>query len=431
MATPCRVVVVGAGPAGMVLGLLLARGGVETTVLEKHGDFLRDFRGDTVHASTLTLLDELGLGERFGRLPQRRVEHAEVRLDGGTARVADMRRLPGRHRHIALVPQWDLLEMLARAASEEPTFRLRRHAEVVDLVRERGRVVGVRYRDRAGGPDGDLAGDRDAREPGEHEVRGDLVVACDGRGSVVRERAGLAVRRFGAPMDVEWFRLPRASSDPAGLVGRLSTGRMVVMIDRDSYWQCGYLVRQGGDAELRSQPVDRFAGTLAGLLPWLGGRTGSLSGWDEVSLLRVRLDRVRRWHADGLLVVGDAAHAMSPVGGVGINLAVQDAVATAREVVEAARRASTPEELPGRLRRACRRVQRRRSWPTALVQGAQRVAHRRVISRVLDADAHAAVATRLPPALRLLDRSPRLQSLPARMVAIGPRPEHAPLWARR
>jgi 2-polyprenyl-6-methoxyphenol hydroxylase-like FAD-dependent oxidoreductase len=411
------VCVVGGGPAGLVLGLLLARAGVPVTVLEKHADFLRDFRGDTVHASTLTLLDELGLAEEFAALPQRRVDRAQVELDAGTATVADLSRLPGPHRHIALVPQWDLLELLARTAAAEPTFALRRNAEVVGLLRASGgsdsAVTGVRYRDRTDG--------------GEHLLAADLTVACDGRDSAVRRSAGLRPRVFGVPMDVEWFRLPREPDDPAGLVGRVSRGEMAVMIDRGDYWQCAYLVRKGGDAELRARPVTELQQRFTALLPWLGDRTSALHGWDDVRLLVVSLNRLRRWYRDGLLLVGDAAHAMSPVGGVGINLAVQDAVAAARLLAPVLRRGATPD------RADLRRVQLRRWWPTAAIQTAQRIAHRLVVRPALAASAadRTHPGPRLPLGLRVLDRFPALQGLPARLIAIGPLPEHAPTWARR
>jgi len=402
-----------------VLGLGLARAGAAVTVLEKHADFLRDFRGDTVHASTLELLDELGLGEQFAALPQRWMERAQVQLDQGTATVADLTRLPGPHRHIALVPQWDLLELLARAGQQEPAFDLRRRAEVDSLVVERGTVRGVRYVDRTDGS--------------RHELRADLVVACDGRDSAVRRAAGLRPRSFGAPMDVEWFRLPRTDGDPAGLVARVSTGRMVVLVDRGDYWQCAYIVPKGGDAALRAQPVQVLRERLGAVLPWLGGRTDALTGWDDVRLLVVTLNRLRRWSRDGLLLIGDAAHAMSPVGGVGINLAVQDAVAATRILGDAVR-TGRPLDVA-----TLRRVQRRRWWPTALVQTAQRIGHRAVIARALRVDAGPAAGQltapagegRLPLPVRVLQRTPALQGLAARMVAIGPLPEHAPEWARR
>lgn len=407
------VAVVGGGPAGMVLGLLLARAGIEVTVLEKHADFLRDFRGDTVHASTLTLLDELGLGERFAALPQRRLEAVSAELDGGTVRLADMHRLPGDHQHVALVPQWDLLELLAGAAAEEPSFTLVRQADVTGLVREAGRVAGVRWTDRTTGE--------------EHVLRAALTVACDGRHSAVRAAAGLRPRGFGVPMDVWWFRLPRHAEDVAGGVGRFTRGHFCVLIDRGDYWQCAYLIRKGSDAELRAAGIGELRRRLAGLVPWLADRVDTLASWDDVKLLDVRLDRLRRWYADGLLLVGDAAHAMSPVGGVGINLAVADAVAAARLLAPELRRNGRATT------RALRRVQLRRWWPTALVQGAQRVAHRVVIGMALDTGRGATppVAATLPLPVRILQRFPVLQGIPARLVAIGPLPEHAPVWARR
>ncbi|MGE0300291.1 FAD-dependent oxidoreductase [Pseudonocardia sp.] len=421
-----HVAVVGGGPAGMVVGLLLARAGVPVTVLEKHADFLRDFRGDTVHASTLTLLDELGLGERFAALPQRRLDRVMVQLDAGAAQLGDLRRLPGAHRHIAMVPQWDFLDLLADAAEEEPTFTLIRNAEVTGLLREGSRVTGVRYTDRIAGT--------------VHDLPATLTVACDGRGSAVRAAAGLRPRSFGVPMDVWWFRLPRREGDPVGGVGRLSTGHFVVTLDRGDYWQCAYLIRKGGDATLRAEGIEAFRARIAALLPWLADRVGELASLDDVKLLEVRLERLRRWYADGLLFIGDAAHAMSPVGGVGINLAVADAVAAARilaPVLRAGGRVPVAE---------LRRVQLRRWWPTALVQAAQRIAHRGLLGPVLNAepsgpaapvaldgsgDLVLAPARDLPQPLRLLRRFPALQGIPARLVAIGPLPEHAPAWARR
>ena len=421
-------VVVGGGPAGMVLGLLLARAGVRVTVLEKHGDFLRDFRGDTVHASTLTLLDELGLSEEFNKLHRRLVDQITVQLDAGTVPL-QLRWLPGPHKHIAFVPQWDFLEMLASAAEREPSFTLRRNAEVTGLLTEGGRVVGVRYRDHGTGGDGqpaDQAEPGTEHEPGaEHELRAAVTVACDGRGSTVRDAAGLRPREFGVPMDVWWFRLPRKESDPVGAVGRFSTGHVAIMLDRGDYWQCAYLIRKGSDSRLRAAGVQLLHSEFAGLLPWTEDRMGAITSWDDVKLLNVSLNRLRRWSSDGLVLIGDAAHAMSPVGGVGINLAVADAVAAARLLAPPLRAGRVS---PGQLRR----VQRRRWWPTAVIQGGQRLAHRFVLGRKLEEDPGARqVATRPPLPMRVLRRFPMLGTIPAYLVAIGPLPEHAPEWARR
>jgi 2-polyprenyl-6-methoxyphenol hydroxylase-like FAD-dependent oxidoreductase len=391
----------------MVLSLLLARAGVEVTVLEKHADFLRDFRGDTVHPSTLTLLDELGLGEQLDALHPRYIEEAAVQLDTGSYPLVDLRRLPGRHPHIALVPQWDFLDLIADACREEPTHRLEMEAEVTGLLREQSRVVGVRC--RRGGAD--------------TELRADLVVACDGRGSTVRESAGLRPRSFGVPMDVWWFRVPRRDDDPAGGVGRVSRGMMLVLIDRGAYFQIAFLIRKGTDQQLRAQGVERFKARLAEALPWLADRLDTITSLDDVKLLTVQLSRLRRWFAPGLLLIGDAAHAMSPVGGVGINLAVQDAVAAGRMV--------GPALAGGRLRSvALARVQARRWWPTVVTQGVQRLAHH-VLLTAGPLDDQPGAPTRPGLLINAAGRIPALRTIPAYVIGIGVLPEHAPRWARR
>jgi len=401
--------VVGGGPAGMMLGVVLARAGVPVTVLEKHDDFLRDFRGDTVHASTLTLLDELGLGERFAAMPHRVLQRLSIPLRSGTSFVVDLSLLPGPHKHIAMVPQWDLLDLLADAGRREPSFTLRMGVEVTGLLRERGRVVGVRYRD-AGGTDG--------------ELRAAVTVACDGRASVVRAASGLRVREFGVPLDVWWFRLPRREDDVQGFNVRVGDDAVLVAIDRGSYFQIGYQIRKGSDARLRSEGIEAFHRRIAALAPEFADRVGAVGSWDDVKLLAVRLDRMPRWFDRGLLCIGDAAHAMSPVGGVGINLAIQDAVAAARYLAAPLRRG---EVRLGDLAR----VQVRRWAPTFLTQSLQRLVHRLVFEPILAGELGRGGGGPPSRLARLLRRYPGLQRIPAYMVAIGALPEHAPAFARR
>ncbi|RDI50690.1 FAD-dependent oxidoreductase [Nocardia mexicana] len=405
--TTCLVT--GGGPAGIVLGLLLARAGVEVTVLEKHGDFLRDFRGDTVHPTTLDLLDELGLGEEFAKLPQRRLTTVQLPIGGRMQALATFTGLPGRHKYIAMVPQWDLLDLLARAGDREPTFRLRMNTEATDVIREDGRVAGIRYRAKAGG-----AG----------EIRADLTVACDGRTSVLRSAAGLGSRRWATPFDVWWFRIPRHDTDPAGGVPVLTANRVAIMLDRGDYWQCATLIAKGSDAALRQGPVGEIMRSMAEIVPWLADRSDVLRDWDEVKLLDVKLDRLDRWYADGLLCLGDAAHAMSPVGGVGINLAVQDAVAAARILAPALlSRRVTVADLA--------RVQRRRLLPTVITQGMQRIAHARAIAPAVSGAVNLSNSERTPLLLRIFRRLPVVRGIPPFLVARGVLPEHAPEFARR
>ena len=399
--------VVGGGPAGLVLGLILARAGVRTTVLEKHGDFLRDFRGDTVHASTLTLLDELGLGEQFADLPPRWVDKLSVQLDSGIYGVANLSRLPGRHQHIALVPQWDFLNVVADASRQEPSYELIMSAEATDLLWDGQRISGVRY-------------DRDGHS---NQLEADLVIACDGRSSVVREQAGLKSRTFGVPMDVLWFRLPRLATDREGVVGRISRSDLLIMIDRGDYFQIGMVIRKGSLAKLRDHGIEVLRQRLHDALPWLGDRVDLLTSFDDIRLLNVVLSRLPRWYREGLLCIGDAAHAMSPVGGVGINLAVQDAVAAGRLLAPALR---TGRVATARLRA----VQRRRWLPTVLTQAFQRVAHRLVVATRMANDEAAPRPTIAPAPLRLLQRFPVLQTIPGYLLGIGLLPEHAPDFAR-
>jgi 2-polyprenyl-6-methoxyphenol hydroxylase-like FAD-dependent oxidoreductase len=391
----------------MVLGLLLARAGVRVTVLEKHGDFLRDFRGDTVHSSTLTLLDELGLGPAFARVPHQLVDRMQVLLDDGPVTVADLARLPGPHKHIAFVPQWDFLDLLADAARSEPTFELRMSTEVTGLLDENGRVGGVTYR-TADGTTGELAAD--------------LVVAADGRRSLVRERGGLPARSFGAPMDVWWFRLPRNPDEPSGGLGRFGAGQAVALLNRGDHFQVAFLIRKGSDALLRAEGVESFRRRIVALVPWLADRVDTVESLDDVKLLDVKLDRLRRWHTDGLLCIGDAAHAMSPIGGVGINLAVQDAVGAAALLAAPLRRGRvSTSELA--------RVRRRRWLATAVTQGLQRLIQNALLRGTVEGTRTPKPG--VPKPLALLQRFPALQVVPAYLVSIGLRPEHAPVFARR
>lgn len=406
--TTCLVV--GGGPAGMILGLLLARAGIDVMVLEKHGDFLRDFRGDTVHPTTLELLDELGLREEFAKLPQRRLNSVALPIGGRMQTLATFEHIPGRFKYIAMVPQWDLLDLLAHAADTEPAFRLRMNTEATDLLRESGRVTGVRYRTEDGATG---------------EIRADLTVACDGRTSTLRAAAGLRVRDWPTPFDVWWTRIPRNDTDPAGAVPVLTADRVAIMLDRGDYWQCAILIAKGIDSTVRQrEPVTDILRQMAAAVPWLTDRVDAVQSWDEVKLLDVKLDRLERWHLDGLLCIGDAAHAMSPVGGVGINLAVQDAVAAARILA--------PKLISGKVEESdLARVQRRRSIPTAVIQSMQRIAHARGIAPAVSGKINVSNFDSTPMVLRVFRRIPILRSLPPYLVARGVFVEHAPEFARR
>jgi 2-polyprenyl-6-methoxyphenol hydroxylase-like FAD-dependent oxidoreductase len=400
-------VIIGGGPAGMVLALLLARAGVEVTVLEKHGDFLRDFRGDTVHPSTLQLLDELGLGQRFAKLPHSRLDEVAIPVDvDRNVVVADFRRLHVRYPYVAMVPQWDLLNLLAEAAREEPSFTLRMRTEVTGLVRPAGRVRGVRYR----------TGDGTTGE-----ISAELTVACDGRWSVAHQQADLPLEEFPVPIDAWWFRLPRLPEDrPAALTPRAAKGRFAIVIPRNDFLQIAYIGRKGTDPQLRARGIERFREDIAEVVPELRDRVDALASMDDVKHLDVRLNRLDRWHVDGLLCIGDAAHAMSPIGGVGINLAVQDAVAAATLLAEPLRRGAVSlTDLAA--------VRARRILATVLVQSLQRLLHRGLVSPIVEGRRMGPPA----PVLALMRRVPQVSVVPAYLIGVGLRPEHAPDFARR
>ncbi|UZK66954.1 FAD-dependent oxidoreductase [Sphingomonas sp. M1-B02] len=386
-----RVCIAGGGPAGMMAGLLFARAGVDTVVLEKHADFLRDFRGDTVHPSTLDLFDELGLLDSFLERPFDRVDNVGAVIGGSDYRVADFSHLPVRARFIALMPQWHFLDFVAEQARLYPNFTLRMETEATELIEEEGRVVGVRG----------AAGEA---------FPADLVLAADGRGSRLRD--GLPLQDLGAPIDVLWFRVSKQPTAANQTQGYIAGGEMIVAIDRGDYLQCGRVIEKGGASRVLARGLDAFRAEVGAVVPnarWGMERFASL---DEVKLLSVSLDRLTRWHRPGLLAIGDAAHAMSPVGGVGINLAIQDAVAAANILAGPMTRGEDPDPL-------LHRVQARRMFAVRLVQAAQRTAHRTVLRAAL-----AGKIVRAPLAVRLIDAVPLLQRIPARMIGLGVRREH-------
>jgi len=392
-----RCCVAGGGPAGMMLGMLLARAGVEVLVLEKHADFLRDFRGDTIHPSTLEIMRELGLLDAFLRLPHEEVRTLGAQFGNTSLQVVDFAHVGTHCKFIALMPQWDFLDFVAAEARRYPSFRLLMETEATDLIEENGRIVGLRATTR----DGEIA------------IRADVVVGTDGRHSTVRARAGLEVMDLGAPMDVLWMRLSRQQGDPPQPLVRMDAGRMMVVFNRGDYWQSAFVVSKGGFEAVRALGLPRFRQTIAKLVPWLGDRVGELDDWDHVKLLTVKVDRLRRWHRPGLLCIGDAAHAMSPIGGVGINLAIQDAVAAANRLAPVLLRGA-PSETD------LHAVQRRREWPTAMTQRVQVMMQNSLIGPVLAG----AATNKLPLPFKLLRWFPFLQRVPARIFGVGFRPEH-------
>jgi 2-polyprenyl-6-methoxyphenol hydroxylase-like FAD-dependent oxidoreductase len=392
-----QCVVAGGGPAGMMLGLLLARAGVRVTVLEKHADFLRDFRGDTIHPSTLELMHELGILDEFLKRPHQEVRQLTGRVAGESVTIADFTHLPTHCKFLVLMPQWDFLDFLAGKARELDTFELRMDTEVTGLIEEGGRVVGVRV-ETHGGP---------------QEIRADLVVGADGRRSVVRQQADLAVENLGAPIDVLWLRLSRRTDDPGQAFGYVENGHILVMFDRGDYWQCAFVIPKGGFDDIKRRGIEAFRADLAAIVPSMRDRVGELEQWDDIKLLTVLVDRLRRWHRPGLLCIGDAAHAMSPIGGVGINLAIQDAVAAANLL-------AAPLTLGTCADADLARVQARRELPTRVVQWVQVMAQERVIGPALSGKG----PQQLPFALKLLRWFPMLRRIPARLVGIGIRAEH-------
>jgi 2-polyprenyl-6-methoxyphenol hydroxylase-like FAD-dependent oxidoreductase len=392
-----RCCIAGGGPAGMMLGLLLARRGIDVLVLEKHTDFLRDFRGDTIHPSTLEIMYELGLLDAFLNLPHDEVQTVGGQIGDASVTIADFRHLPTRCKFLALMPQWEFLNFLLAAAKRYPNFRLLTDTVATDLIEERGRIAGLSAQTGTG----------------RIAIRADLVVAADGRHSVLRAKAGLEVMSLGAPMDVLWMRLSRRPSDQPQTLGRIDAGRLMVMLNRGTYWQCAFVIRKGGFEAIREQGLPAFRDIISRLVPWLGERPAELAAWNDIKLLTVAVDRLRRWYRPGLLCIGDAAHAMSPIGGVGINLAIQDAVATANILAPVLSRGA-----PGESDLAA--VQRRRLWPTAMTQRLQVLIQDRVITRILAGSGGGRPAL----AVRLLQWFPILRRLPARLLGLGFRPEH-------
>jgi 2-polyprenyl-6-methoxyphenol hydroxylase-like FAD-dependent oxidoreductase len=395
IATQCCIA--GGGPAGMMLGFLLARAGVHVVVLEKHADFFRDFRGDTVHPSTLEVMYELGLLDAFLKLPHQKLETVTGQVGAEHLQLADFRHLPTHCKFIALMPQWDFLNFLAEQGKRYKAFDLRMQAEATGLIEENGRIVGL----NAKTPDGALA------------IHADLVVGCDGRHSVVRDKAGLKSDDYGAPMDVLWFRLSHKGGDSPDTFGHIEAGKMMIMLDRGDYWQCAYIIPKGGIERVKAEGLEAFRARVVEMSPFVSDRIEELKSWDDVKLLSVTVDRLKKWWRPGLLCIGDAAHAMSPIGGVGINMAVQDAVAAANRLAEPLRSGRlTDQDLQA--------VEERRTPPLRFTQWLQLTIQKRIISRVLASRQR----PKPPQVFKFFNSFPILRRVPARLIGIGIRPEH-------
>ncbi len=392
-----RCCIAGGGPAGMMLGFLLARAGVDVVVLEKHADFFRDFRGDTVHPSTLENMYELGLLDEFLKVPHQKLERLSMQVGDEKLSIIDLTHLPSHCKFIALMPQWDFLNFLAAHGKSYKTFDLHMNTEAIELIEENGRVAGV----RAKTPEGTLS------------IRADLVVGCDGRHSTVRAKAGLVSDDYGAPMDVLWFRVTRKATDDVEEFGHVEAGRMMVMLDRGDYWQCAFVIPKGGIDRIETEGIDAFRRRVAAMTPTLTDRVGELKSFDDVKLLTVAVDRLRQWWRPGLLCIGDAAHAMSPIGGVGVNLAVQDAVAAANRLAAPLKaRSVSDDDLAA--------IEKRRTFPVRATQRLQLTMQNQIIAPAL-----ASTARPKPPLMfKLFNAFPLLRRIPARLLGLGFRPEH-------
>ncbi|MFT3731460.1 MAG: FAD-dependent oxidoreductase [Hyphomicrobium sp.] len=401
IATACAIV--GAGPAGLMLGLLLARAGIDVTVIEKHGDFLRDFRGDTIHPSTLEVMHELGLADELLKLPHTEARSLHAEIGGKDITIADFSWLPTKNRFIVFMPQWDFLNFLAREAGRYPNFRLLMRTEVTDLITDDGRIAGL----RASSPDGPIT------------IRSSLIVGADGRNSVTRRLAGLDVESFGIPSEVLWMKFSHSTDDPPYVMGHAGPRQGFVMIDRGNYWQCGYIVRQGTYADIKAGGIEAFKSMVAAVSPLPADRVQELHSFDDVHLLSIRIDRLKRWWRPGLLCIGDAAHAMSPIGGVGVNLAIQDAVAAANILAAPLMRGTASDD-------DLAAFEKRRTFPTKATQKIQLMMRSEKRKR----EANETTRSGPPGFIKGIARWPILAHVAGRLIGLGFRPEHVRIKTR-